>query len=76
MSLWPGRVICDHSPRMPWQVLYSVDDMGKPEPRKPAPQSKPLVSTLDGPVRVKPVSLTIRADGSVQRTRDEDDDLD
>jgi hypothetical protein len=68
---------------MPWQVLYSNDELERPDrqplPVGPRPLEKQAVryaSALTGPVRLKPVSLTIQADGTLSRSTDDDDDLD
>lgn len=67
---------------MPWQVLYSNDELERPDrhssPVGPRPSEKlpQHASALSGPVRVKPVSLTIQADGTLLRSTDDDDDLD
>jgi hypothetical protein len=67
---------------MPWQVLYSNDVLERPDRQtspvgpRPSPRVPKYASALPGAVRVKPVSLTIQADGTLLPSQDDDDDLD
>jgi hypothetical protein len=61
---------------MPWQVLYTAEESeGGAQDNVVRLPVAPKLAT-DGalePMRFKPVSLTIRADGSVTPTDDDDD---
>ena len=80
LSLWASEKICDLSqPVMPWQVLYTAEEsQGAAEDnvvRLPVAGKLEVDAGAQASMRFKPVSLTIRADGSVSPTTDDDDDL-